>query len=466
MELNLSTEPNVVAKPSLGEIQDAINSALKEWGAYEELRTKIDDLLESLPLLQSLSNKSMRPRHWNQVMEATGVQFKMDPGSFKLKHLLDAGLLKCADELEDISQSATKELGIEPKLREIEEANADCQFSFNMYKNRNQVFVLKGGEAAEIQEALEDSLMQLGGMASSRYCKPFKEDVHTWIQKLGEVSEVIERWLHLQMMWMNLEAVFTGGDIAKQLPQDSKRFVQIDKTCVKIMTKAFEQRNVISLCYGCDMPKVLQPLVEGLEQCQKSLTSYLETKRSLFPRFYFVSDGILLEILSQWSDPQATQPYFQANFDSIQFVEFDQKNKNKIIAIGCNVGPAQETVNLSTPVNADGNIEDWMYRLECEMRNSIKDVCHQAAVDCQGQELEVFIGNYCAQICPLGLQMKWTQDSQDAISKAKNNKTIMASTNKKVQGVTLELCRLTTDDSLNKRDRNKRDQQSVPWAQP
>eukprot|EP00658_Telonema_sp_P-2_P071950 TRINITY_DN61143_c0_g1_i1.p1 TRINITY_DN61143_c0_g1~~TRINITY_DN61143_c0_g1_i1.p1 ORF type:complete len:552 (-),score=211.72 TRINITY_DN61143_c0_g1_i1:10-1665(-) len=50
--------------------------ALKEWDAYEELRKKIEDLLESLPLLQYLSNKSMRSRHWNQVMEATGCTFK------------------------------------------------------------------------------------------------------------------------------------------------------------------------------------------------------------------------------------------------------------------------------------------------------------------------------------------------------------------------------------------------------
>ena len=145
--------------------------------------------------------------------------------------------------------------------------------------------------------------MNLGGMASSRYALPFKEDVDLWLAKLGETTEVIERWLYLQMLWMNLEAVFTGGDIAKQLPQDSKRFVAIDKAWIKMMAKSVETRNVVNLCYNNDMLKFLQPLIEGLETCQKSLASYLEAKRALFPRFYFVADPTLLEILSQGSEP-------------------------------------------------------------------------------------------------------------------------------------------------------------------
>ena len=50
-----------------------------------------------------------------------------------------------------------------------------------------------------------------------------------------------------------------------------------------------------------------------------------ETKRSEFPRFYFVSDPTLLEILSLGSDPPSVVPHFQSGlFDSLSNVTFDK----------------------------------------------------------------------------------------------------------------------------------------------
>lgn len=383
------------------------------------LDLKMKQFKNVVPLMVSLKNEALRERHWKELMKKTGQSFDMSADRFTLDNMFAMELHRYQDMAEEILNNAIKELSIEKGVKDIAEIWG--QMSFNLLKhmkgNEDRGFVL--GATDEIMQVLEDNSMNLQSMAGSQFVGPFLSQVQKWEKSLSTIGEVIDEWLSVQRKWMYLEGIFVGGDIRSQLPDEAKKFDDIDKAFRRIMMETVKKPNVLECCGGSGRLAEFQGLGFGLERYQKSLNDYLDSKRRRFPRFYFISTDELLSILGS-SEPSVVQDHMVKMFDNIKALRLTLDGEDRAIATAM-ISTEGEVMDYRYCVFTEGKVEEWMNEILSEMRRSNRFIT-KSAIYYYGKirrPRTEWMMDYLGMVCLVGNQVWWTAEVENVFAKIK-----------------------------------------------
>ncbi|MGH0158836.1 UNVERIFIED_CONTAM: hypothetical protein FKN15_061612 [Acipenser sinensis] len=382
------------------------------------LESKMKEFKDSIPLLLDLKNDALRERHWKDLMTRTGTEFDMNPDTFTLENMFAMEPHKYADVISETVTSAVKELSIEKGVKEVVETWENMKFTILRYYKGTQERGYILGAVDDILQALDDNAMNLQSMSGSRFVGPFLSTVQECEKSLSLISEVIVVWMVVQQKWMYLESIFIGGDIRSQLPEEAKKFDNIDKIFKKIMTDSVKDPVIKKCCQAPNRLSDLENLSEGLERCQKSLNDYLDSKRNAFPRFFFISDDELLSILGS-SDPSCVQEHMIKMYDNIASLKFQEGNNGEMLATAM-VSAEGEMMDLRQAIPAEGRVEDWMTAILYEMRRTNRLITKEAIFTyCEDRSRIDWMLLYQGMVVLVGTQIWWTWEVEDVFNKVK-----------------------------------------------
>eukprot|EP00750_Incisomonas_marina_P005719 INCI14099.2.p1 GENE.INCI14099.2~~INCI14099.2.p1 ORF type:complete len:3630 (-),score=727.81 INCI14099.2:1911-12800(-) len=402
-----------------------LGRTMKKWKCWQMMKEKIDEFRATLPLILNLRNDAMRDRHWERLCSEIGKSIDPKSDDFTLEKVFTLGLHHHGDFISELSGVANKELAIEENLEAIATAWKEINIEVGEYKDRYFKIVT----TEDLFSQLEDNAVALSTMKASRFYQTFRTQIDYWENTLALMSEVVEMILTVQRQWMYLESIFMGSeDIRKQLPSESILFDGVNDNWIAIMGGVFDQPNAVVATQKEGMLDTLNSTNDDLERIQKSLDQYLETKRQLFPRFYFLSNDDLLEILGQQKDPGQVQKHIKKCFEAIKALQMIPPGKqgNKTMEAAGMDSPDGEKVSFNTNVIVQGAVELWLIEVEKHMIACLQKLLREtlkAYPKSNRAQKERWVKDWPGQHLILAGKIMWTSACTRACeSVAKGNK--------------------------------------------
>ena len=422
---------------------------VRQYDAATSLRNRLELYQRSNALISDLKTDALKERHWKDIYRV--LQLVVPQSQLSLNNLWQADLKKKETALREVLSAATGEMALEEFLRELSDYWDNLELDLVNYQDKCRL--IRGWD--ELFLKLDEHTNQLLSMRQSPFFKVFEGKATEYEGKLEELHEILDQWIDVQRRWVYLEGIFYGSqDIKIQLKAEFNRFKGIDSDFIAIMRRVGRNPKVMDVIgMDADDPKnsllkKLERLADLLTNVQKALGEYLERQRAAFPRFYFVGDEDLLEIIGNTKDPVKIQRHMAKMFAGIVSLDMQPVHaaleskggaegqgeaKNPMGASGGAVEVMMkamcsregEVVQFLEPVTPTGKkIHEWLAGVEGQMRQSLASLLERSlrglsslypGGQVDGPAFLEWIHASPAQIIILGTQVHWSSQVESSL---------------------------------------------------
>lgn len=379
----------------------------------EELFTTVRKLAGSIGSLKEMKEACMKPRHWKAIFtkSSRGVPSLpvLESLRFSLDDVMTIDILSDSIFVKDIVHEAQREAILEESLDRM-----------RTYWSNKKIKTFKHPTGIELvcdwsstQKTCSEDLEELISMKGSIGFKFLEHECMKLESKLTAFLGIQLHWIEAQFNWLDLYGVVGDNtELSTILPHEATKFQNVTSDFQLILSQVFEKDSVIEIVSLSNAKLALENVCCKLEDIRISLNAYLEEQRRIFPRFYFMGNSDLLQLLGAGSDLAQVSRFMRQLFGSIESLQFTESTISGI----CSVEGEVLTLDTSIVIEQGSKPGIWLDWLESEIKTTLwKNVICCLRNIAEGTRFTNLVESHSFQVLLLTWQVLWTQEVEKSI---------------------------------------------------
>lgn len=396
----------------------SLPSTTRQYSAFDTVHELIKKYIRNHSIITDLMSEAMKPRHWKSLFSQLHTSSR-DMKEMTIGYVWDIDLNLNEQVVKSVLNQAHMEQTLEENLETIKKTWS--AISFDMFNFKNKRRLIRGWD--KLFDQCNNDIAALSNMHNSVYYSNFEKEATELENKLNKLYVLLDSWVEVQREWVYLDGVFgSSADITNLLPIESNRFNNITHEYFLLLRNAQKYPLVIDVLTLPNIQQTIDKTLESLHRVRKSLSEYLERQRELFPRFYFLGNEDLLQIVGSGNDMSQISQHLRKMFPGVLSLQYEVESSS---VVGVN-GDFGEEILLGNPISLIhfSRLHEWLKELEMEIRSTLSHLVGNAIEKLQNiwksmctQEMMDFINAYPAQIVVLAFQVEFTSKVEDCIGR-------------------------------------------------
>ena len=270
------------------------------WEVFFQIKNQILSYEKTSSLISLLSDKALRPRHWDRILEyVRDANPNFTSSSIEVEKITveDLGIIgfdKCVSGIDSVIQSSHKEIEIEDDLQSL--ATSIQNSTLETTVNQEGFFVISNSNY--LFETFEQSQHKLWNLKLSKFIPPFIVRVEELEKDITLILSLIETFVEAEKILLQVKDVMAAYSIKRQVPTEYRVLCEMIEFWTEVISQIQSDSRIYNVKEQQQLTNGIKDMIFALKGIKTTFVPFFNCRRGECPRLNFFSNEDLFSLLS------------------------------------------------------------------------------------------------------------------------------------------------------------------------